>query len=152
MRYSRHARRGLSTCHDMLNKAYFRKSPIANPPQLKPIEWMGSSRDDLRYLPEEPRRVFGYALHLAQLGSHHVAAKRLRGEFAGLVEVIDDFDGNTYRAIYTAKLAGVVYVLHVFQKKSLRGIATPRRELAVIRDRWRYAKSHCAKHYPEGAK
>jgi phage-related protein len=113
----------------------------------KPIEWMGSSREDLRALPEEPRRVFGYALYLAQRGGQHPAAKRLRGELAGMIEVVDDFDGDTYRAIYTAKLRGVVYVLHVFQKKSTRGIATPRPDLAVIRARWRRARSHHAEHH-----
>jgi phage-related protein len=64
------------------------------------------------------------------------------GEFTGLIEVVDDFDGDTYRAIYTVKLAGVVYVLHVFQKKSTRGIATPKPALALIRERWQRAKAH----------
>jgi phage-related protein len=126
--------------------------PLPDERLLKPVEWMGSSRADLRALPEDPRRVFGFALHQAQLGRHHRAAKRLRGEFAGLIEVIDDFDGNTYRAVYTLKLAGAVYVLHVFQKKSTRGIATPKHELATIRDRWQRAKAHHAAHYHEGGK
>jgi phage-related protein len=119
--------------------------PYAGP--LKSIEWIGSSRGDLHDLPEEPRRVFGYALHQAQLGRHHRAAKQLRGELAGLIEVVDDVDGDTHRAVYTVKLAGVVYVLHVFQKKSTRGIATPKRELAVIRERWHRARTHYATHY-----
>jgi phage-related protein len=114
---------------------------------LKPLEWIGSSRDDLRELPEETRRVFGYALHQAQLGRYDATAKRLTGEFAGLVEVVDDFDRNTYRAVYTVKLTGVVYVLHVFQKKASHGIATPARELAVIRARLRRARAHYAEHY-----
>jgi phage-related protein len=117
------------------------------PNPLKPIEWIGSSLDDLRALPDEPRRVFGYAIHLAQLGLHHRAAKRMKGELTGLVEVVDDFDGDTYRAIYTVKLAGVVYVLHVFQKKSTRGIATPKPDLGVIRERWQRAKVHHATNY-----
>ena len=79
----------------------------------------------------------------------HRAAKRLKGEFAGLVEVVDEYDGDAYRAIYTAKLGGVVYVLHVFQKKSTRGIAFPRHDLAVIRQRWQRAKAHCAAHYTD---
>jgi len=108
---------------------------------------MGSALSDLRALPDEPRRVFGYALHLAQLGHYHRAAKRMKGEFAGLIEVVDDFDGDTYRAIYTVKLTGVVYVLHVFQKKSTRGSATPKPDLAVIRERWQRAKAHYAAHY-----
>ncbi|MGQ0648145.1 MAG: type II toxin-antitoxin system RelE/ParE family toxin [Gemmatimonadaceae bacterium] len=119
-------------------------------PPLKPVEWMGSSRQDLRALPEEPRRVFGYALHRAQQGGQHPAAKLLRGDLAGLIEVVDDYDGDTYRAVYTVKLRGVVYVLHVFQKKSTRGIATPKRELTVIRERWRRARAHYAEHHGGG--
>jgi len=135
----------------MPNQAYSTMlSPDVEP--LKPVEWMGSSREDLRTLPEEPRRVFGFALHQAQRGGHHPAAKRLRSELAGLIEVVDDFDGETYRAIYTVKLAGVVYVLHVFQKKSTRGIALPKHQLTTIRERWQHAKRHHATHYHEGGK
>ena len=135
----------------MPNQAYYVMTlPAAGP--LKPMEWMGSSRDDLRALPDDPRRVFGFALHQAQLGRHHRAAKRLTGEFAGLIEVIDDFDGDTYRAVYTVKLAGVVYVLHVFQKKSTRGIGMPKHELVAIRERWQRAKAHHAAHYHERGK
>jgi phage-related protein len=136
----------------MPNQAYSSLRPPDDREPLKPVEWMGSSREDLRTLPEEPRRVFGFALHQAQRGGHHPAAKRLRGEFAGLIEVVDDFDGETYRAVYTVKLAGAVYVLHVFQKKSTRGIALPKHELATIRDRWQHAKRHHARHYHEGGK
>ena len=116
---------------------------------LKPTEWIGSALDAVRALPEEVRRDFGYAIHLAQLGFHHGAANQLRGEFAELVEVIDEYDGNAYRVIYTVKLRGVVYVLHVFQKKSTRGFATPKKELAVIRERWKRAKAHYAEQYAD---
>jgi phage-related protein len=139
------------TCYTMPNQAYSTMLlPDAEP--LKPVEWMGASREDLRALPEEPRRVFGFALHQAQRGGHHRAAKRLTGELAGLIEVVDDFDGETYRAVYTVKLAGVVYVLHVFQKKSTRGIALPKHELTTIRERWQHAKRHHSAHYHEGGK
>ena len=111
----------------MPNSAYFPTLSAETGP-LKPTEWIGTALRDLRTLPDEPRRAFGFAIHLAQLGRHHVAAKRLKGEFAGLIEVVDAFDGATYRAIYTTKLADVVYVLHVFQKQSTRGIATPARD------------------------
>lgn len=114
---------------------------------LKPIEWMGSALDDLRCCPEPVQDVVGYALYLAQRGAHPPTAKRLKGELAGLIELVDDFDSDTYRAVYTVKLQGVVYVLHVFQKKSTRGIATPRREIALIKDRYRRAKAHYAVHY-----
>ena len=116
----------------------------------KPIEWMSSSREDLRGLPDQPRRRFGYGLNEAQLGRHPHGAKVLRGPLAGLVELIDDFDGDTYRAVYTTKLEGVIYVLHVFQKKSTRGSAMPKRDLALIRLRWRRAKAHHARHYAAG--
>jgi phage-related protein len=122
-------------------------TPLPDARSLKPIEWVGSSLDDLRDLPDVPRRVFGFALHEAQLGRRHIASKRLGGSLSGLIELIDDFDGNSYRAVYTVKFAGVVYVLHVFQKKSTRGIATPRRQLELIRDRWSIARAHFAKHH-----
>lgn len=145
------SRQTTPACLDMPNQAYYVMAlPDAGP--LKPIEWMGSSRDDLRALPDDPRRVFGFALHQAQLGRHHRAAKRLKGDVSGLIEVIDDFDGDTYRAVYTVKLAGVVYVLHVFQKKSTRGIAMPKHEVITIRERWQRAKAHHAAHYHEGGK
>ncbi|MBK5186916.1 MAG: type II toxin-antitoxin system RelE/ParE family toxin [Gemmatimonadaceae bacterium] len=116
-------------------------------PDPKPVEWIGSARDDLREMPEAVQDNFGYALYQAQLGLHHASAKRLRGEFGGLIELVENFDGETYRAVYTVKLAGVVYVLHVFQKKSKRGIATPKHELALIRRRWKETKWHHATHY-----
>lgn len=116
-------------------------------PHPKPVEWIGSARADLREMPEDVQDNFGHALHQAQLGLHHASAQRLRGEFSGLVELVDDCDGDTFRAVYTVKLAGAVYVLHVFQKKSKRGIATPKHELAIIRQRWKQAKWHHATHY-----
>lgn len=76
----------------------------------------------------------GYALYLAQEGGKHPDAKPLKGfAGAGVLEVADDYDGDTYRAIYTLTRPGAVYVLHAFQKKSTRGIATPRREVELIR-------------------
>lgn len=84
---------------------------------------------------------------IAHRGEHPWQAKRLKGELAGLIEIIEDFDGNTYRAVYTVKLRGAVYALHVFQKKSTRGIATPRREIEVIKARYARARAHHAKNY-----
>jgi phage-related protein len=129
----------------MPKKAYSIDASVRLARSPKPIEWVGSSRGDLRDLPEQPRRVFGYALYLAQLGLHHRSSKQLKGEFAGLVEVVDDFDGDAYRAVYTAKFADVIYVLHAFQKKSTRGIAIPRLDREVIRERLRRARDHYAK-------
>lgn len=93
---------------------------------LKRVEWVGSSLEDLKEFPEDVRQVIGYALYLAQCGEKHPSAKPLKGfKGAGVLEVVEDFDGDTYRSVYAVKLAGVVYVLHAFQKKSKRGIATP---------------------------
>src|ERR1700676_1090242 len=92
----------------------------------KPVEWVASSRDDLREFPKDVRRVMGQAIDDAQHGGEHPSAKGLKG-FGGraVLEVVDDFDGDTYRAVYTVKFAGLIYVLHAFQKKSKKGIATP---------------------------
>jgi phage-related protein len=110
-------------------------------PSPKPVRWVGSSRDDLRGFPEEVRNRVGGALWEAQLGRKAPYAKPLKGfGGAGALEVVDDFDGDTYRAVYTVRFAGVVYVLHAFQKKSKRGIATPRQELALIEQRLRRAR------------
>jgi len=105
------------------------------------LVWVGSSREDLRAFPEEVRLVMGFALYQAQLGGKHVAAKPLRGfKGAGVVEVVDDHDGDTFRAVYTVRFADAVYVLHAFQKKSKRGVATPRRDMDLIKDRLRMAQ------------
>ncbi len=99
--------------------------------------------------PGEVQDVAGYALFLAQEGGQHPAAKRLAGDLRGLVEVVEDHERGTYRAVYTAKLAHAIYVLHVFQKKATRGIATPKRELGLIKARLRWAERH-AKTMAEG--
>ena len=117
---------------------------------LKPVEWIGRARDDLRALPRAVRREMGYALWLAQLGEYAPQSKRMKGELSGLIEIVEDHDGNAYRAVYAARLRGVIYVLHVFQKKSTRGIATPRRILDLIRQRYARAREHHARHYGQG--
>lgn len=103
---------------------------------IKSIVWVGSSKEDLKSLPEMAQDVFGYALYLAQVGKKHPDAKPLRG-FGGasVLEVIEDYRGDTYRAVYTVKFVEAVYVLHVFQKKSKHGIATPKSDLALIKER-----------------
>lgn len=107
----------------------------------KPVRWIGSSRDDLRAFPEGVRLRVGGALWEAQLGGKAAWAKPLRGfGGAGVLEVVDDHDGDTYRAVYTVRFAGVVYVLHAFQKKSKRGIATPKHEIALIEQRLKRAR------------
>src|SRR5215475_6331923 len=98
----------------------------AETPTIKPVRWVGSSRDDLRAFPPEARRNVGYALHFAQRVDKHPSAKPLRG-FGGasVVEIVEDFDRSTYRLVYTVKFAGAVYVLYAFQKKSKKRIKTP---------------------------
>lgn len=107
----------------------------------RPLRWIGSARKDLLALPDEARSEIGFALHLAQVGSRHVHAKPLKGfGGSGVREVIQDHDGDTFRAVYAVRFADVVYVLHVFQKKSTQGIATSKHDLALIRARLRRAE------------
>jgi phage-related protein/predicted XRE-type DNA-binding protein len=107
---------------------------------LKPLEWVGSAKKDLMALPDEVIDVFGYALYLAQGGGRHDQAKVLQGfGGAGVLEVIEDFRGNTYRAVYTIRFEEWVFVLHVFQKKSKSGVETPKREMDLVRKRLRVA-------------
>lgn len=109
---------------------------MPTPPTLKPLYWVGSARKDLRVMPEDVQDTFGYALHLAQVGEKHAQAKPLKGfSGAGVLEVVEDHQGDTYRAVYTVRYAAAVYVLHCFQKKSTRGIATPKPDLDLIEAR-----------------
>jgi len=110
------------------------------PSSLKPLYWMGSSKRDLRSLPGPVEDLFGYALYLAQDGKKHEQAKPLRGfGSAGVLEVVEDWDRNTYRAVYTVRFEGAVFVLHIFQKKSKRGAATPKADIDLVRERLKVA-------------
>jgi phage-related protein len=110
-------------------------------PEAKELVWVGSSRKDLRDFPAPVRRTFGVALYAAQFGETPPEAKILKGfGGAGVVELIDDHHGSTFRAVYTVRYATKVYVLHAFQKKSKRGIATPQQELRLIRERLKWAE------------
>src|ERR1035437_6183807 len=105
-------------------------------PRLKPLHWVGSSRRDLKALPKQVEDLFGFALYLAQQGKKHEQAKPLKGfGSAGVLEVVEDWDRSTYRAVYTVRFEGVVFVLHIFQKKSKRGAATPKADIDLIRER-----------------
>ena len=107
----------------------------------KPLEWIASSHKDLMALPSDVRRRFGYALSLAQIGDQDDAAKVLKGfGGAGVLEVVEDDAGGTYRAVYTVKFAEAVFVLHCFQKKSKSGIATPKPDMDLINTRLKAAK------------
>ncbi len=107
--------------------------------------WVASSRKDARRFPKAVRQTVGQALFDAQTGGKHPNAKPLKGfKGAGVLEVVEDDDGSTYRAVYTVKFAGFVYVLHAFQKKSKAGRKTPAEELDVVKSRLREAEKHHA--------
>jgi phage-related protein len=120
--------------------------------QAKPVFWIGASLADLRAFPTEVCHAMGFALWQAQLGRKHQSAKVLKGfGGAGVLEVVEDFDGDTFRAVYTVKFAGAVYVLHAFQKKSKRGVKTPIAEMNIIRQRLKTAEEHHAEREADGA-
>lgn len=107
----------------------------------KPIFWIGSSLEDLKDFPEEVRREVGHALYVGQIGGKHPAAKPAEGfKGATVLKIVEDHDGNTYRAVYTVRFEEAVYVLHCSQKKSKTGIATPKQELALIQKRFKVAE------------
>jgi phage-related protein len=117
-------------------------TPLPPMPASKPLVWIGSSRDDIRALPADVQNVFGFALRFAQRGGKHPDAKPLKGfGGAGVLEVVAHNDGDTYRAVYTVRLAGRVYVLDVFQKKSKSGIATPKPDIERIKSRLKRAEA-----------
>ncbi len=123
-----------------------------NPP-LKPVEWIASSLDDLKDFPEEVQQVIGYALYQAQCGEKHPDAKPLKGfKGSGVLEVVENFDGDTYRSVYTVRFEGAVYVLHIFQKKSKQGIATPKQDIELIEARLKRAKQHYEQYYKQSLK
>lgn len=110
-------------------------------PSPKPLIWIGSSRKDLREFPEDVQHRMGYALWIAQTGGKHRDAKVLSGfGGAGVLEIIEDYRGDTFRAVYTLKYADVLFMLHAFQKKSKTGRETPRRDIELIKQRLREAE------------
>jgi phage-related protein len=114
---------------------------MTDQPPLKPLLWIGSSRREFRTFPEPVKDRMGYALYVAQQGGKHRSAKPLAGfGGAGVVEIVTDERGDTFRTVYTVRLAGAVYVLHAFQKKSKSGRATPRTDVQLIRQRLREAE------------
>ena len=107
----------------------------------KPLKWIGSAKRDLDAMPEDVKDVFGHAIDLAQAGGKHQDSKAMSGfGSAGVLEVVEDYRSDTYRAVYTVKFAGWIYVLHCFQKKSKSGIKTPKEDLALINVRLKAAK------------
>ncbi len=113
------------------------------PEDYKPLYWVGSSRDDVRGFPDGARHAIGLALRRAQGGSKHINAKPLKGfGGSGVLEIVADDDGSTYRAVYTVRFLDAVYVLHAFQKKSTHGIKTAKHDIDLIKHRLRRAEEH----------
>jgi phage-related protein len=110
---------------------------------IKKLLWIGSAKKDLMAMPSDVKDTFGYALHQAQIGKKHAQAKPLKGfGSAGVIEIVEDSGSGTFRAVYTVKFGDAVYVLHCFQKKSTHGIATPKPDMDVIRERLKVAELH----------
>jgi phage-related protein len=108
---------------------------------IKEIVWLGSSKKDLISMPATVQCTFGYALHLAQTGDKHNQARSLKGfSSAGILEIVEDWRGNTYRAIYTIRYNSFVYVLHCFQKKSKKDVETPKEDMDIVRKRLKIAE------------
>jgi phage-related protein len=99
---------------------------------IRPLLWIASSQRDYREFPPRVQDNLGFELFLAQTGQHPPSAKPLKGLGSGTVELVEDFDGDTYRAVYTVRFSEAVYVLHAFKKKSKRGIKTPQRDIDLI--------------------
>jgi phage-related protein len=118
-----------------------RHSSSVDTDEPKRLVWVGSSRRDLKAFPEEVKDAIGYALFEAQVGRKSQSAKPLAGfGGAGVLEIIEDFHRNTYRAVYTVKFSELIYVLHAFQKKSKKGIATPKVEIDLLKRRLKLAE------------
>ena len=109
---------------------------------LKPVEWVGSSKGDLKKFPAAVQDRVGFALYQAQIGLRHRDATLLKGLGPQVLEVVSRYDGDTYRAVYTVRFKLAVYVLHAFQKKAKRGIETPKQEIDLIKRRLRTAEQH----------
>ena len=124
--------------------------PMAKRPSTqaeKLVHWVGSSKDDLLTFPQEVVSELGYALGLAQLGGKHPSAKHWKGDGPGVLEIVESFDGDAYRALYTVRFEGVIYVLHAFQKKSTTGRKTARTDQDMVTSRLKTARDHYEKNH-----
>ncbi len=118
--------------------------------ELRPVEWVGSSKEDVKAFPARVQDHLGFALYQAQAGLKHRDAKPLKGLGSGVLEVVSRHDGDTYRAVYTVRFKAAVYVLHAFQKKAKRGRATPKHEIELIKHRLKVAEQHYEATYGKG--
>jgi phage-related protein len=120
--------------------------------RIRPLFWIGSSKRDYLDFPSRVQDSLGFELFLAQTGQHPPSAKPLKGTGSGAVELVDDFDGDTYRAVYTVRFSEAVYVLHAFKKKSKRGIRTPQVDMELIKRRLKNAEHDHAQRYKKESK
>ena len=111
----------------------------------RPLLWVSSSRKEIGAFPAHVQETFGFQLYLAQTGQHPPAAKVLRGLGSGVVELVEAYDGDAYRTVYTVRFETAVYVLHCFKKKSKSGIKTPQTDIDLIKRRLRDAESDYAR-------
>lgn len=108
---------------------------------LKPIIWIASTKDDLLDLPEGVQDEIGHALYQAQKGGKSDKAKPFKGfGSAAVLEIVENNEGGTYRAVYTVKFKDAIAILHIFQKKSKKGIATPKQDMDLIKSRFKMAE------------
>jgi len=116
-------------------------------PGEKPLYWVGSSKRDLLEFPEAVKDSIGSALSVAQFGGKHPAAKPWKGEGPGVLEIVEDYQGDTYRTVYTVRFERAVYVLHAFQKKSPRGTKTARPDVELVTKRLKAAQQDYEERY-----
>ena len=116
-------------------------------PTEKPVHWVGSSKRDLLSFPKQVVSDMGYALGLAQLGGKHPEAKPWKGQGTGVFELVERYEGDAYRAVYTVRFEAAVYALHAFQKKSPKGIRTDQRDMDLVARRLRMAQEDYERSY-----
>ncbi len=113
---------------------------------LRPLEWVGDSKERLKEFPQAVQKEMGDALFMAQAGRPPPSAKPLKGIDSGVFEIVSDYRSDTYRAVYAVKIGESIYMLHAFQKKSKRGIKTPKQEINLIKRRFKIAQQLEAEH------
>jgi phage-related protein len=114
---------------------------------VRPLLWIASSKRDYREFPARVQDTFGFELFLAQTGQHPPSAKLLKRLGGGTVELVEDFDGDTYRAVYTVRFGDALYVLHAFKKKSKQGIKTPQSDIDLVKRRLKDAEHDHAQRF-----
>lgn len=115
---------------------------------IRPLLWVASSKRDYRGFPARVQDTLGFELFLAQTGQHPPSAKPLKG-FGGVLELVEDFDGDTYRAVYAVRFAEAMYVLHAFKKKSKHSIKTPQKDIDLVKQRLKAAEQDYALRFKE---